>query len=109
MRPRMLGMAMIKVEAVRGGSHRVDSDRVGMRVREMAQEAATLKALHPEAATVPAHRADLPGSDSCGIGSQTPRESAPGGSQDRQERPVGATRFRVLKTAARGLDGICRR
>jgi hypothetical protein len=97
---RMLDMSMsvMRVGAVRDVSHRVDGDPVGMQVHEMAQKAASLEAFHPEATVSLAHRADLPGSDSCGSGSRTPAEAPAGGSQDRQERLVGATRFRVSGT-----------
>ena len=41
----------------------VDDHAVVMRMREMAQETASLEALNPEPAPRLAHRADLPGSD----------------------------------------------
>ena len=66
-------MSEIRLGAVRNVSHRVDGDPVGMQVHEMAQKAASLEALHPEASVSLAHRADLPGSDSCGVVSSHPR------------------------------------
>jgi len=82
----------------RNVSNRVDGNSVGMQVHEMAQKAASLEALHPESSASLAHRAALPGSDSCGRGFQPPVETPAGESQDRQECPVGATRFPVLGT-----------
>jgi hypothetical protein len=69
----MLGPDMAASELMLGVvgnvSHHVDGDVVGMQMYEMAQKAASLEALDPEAAVSLAHRAALPGSDSCGRGS----------------------------------------
>jgi len=97
---RMLDMTLsvMRVGAGRNVSNRVDGDPVGMQVDEVAQKAAFLEAFHPRVTVFLAHRADLPGSDSFGSGFQPPAEAPAGGSQDRQQRLVGATRFRVLGT-----------
>jgi hypothetical protein len=98
---RRLGMAVseLMLGPRRNVSNHVDGDSMGMQVYEMAQKAASLEALHPEPSVSLVHRADLPDPDSCGSGSQTPAETPTGESQDRQERPVGAMRFRVLGPA----------